>query len=108
MATTITLPDHLALRLQQQALAQHRSVEAVAVDLLAHALERALPQPALLDVIARIQSLPADPRNIRPAAGSLAAALHDEPDIVFDVDQWEQEWAVAEAEIRAMNSESLG
>lgn len=106
---TIVVPDYLGMRLQQQALAENRSVEAVVSELLSIALARIIPSADVLDVVMRIQSLPPNPLNIRPAAGSLADALRAEPVAPsFDLDQWERDWGAVETEIRAMNGRDTG
>ncbi|HEX6291403.1 MAG TPA: hypothetical protein VFZ66_19625 [Herpetosiphonaceae bacterium] len=103
MATTITLPDTLEFQLRQQAQVQHRSVEDIALDILRDALDIAAPSPTTDDIVARIKATPPNPQNIRPARGSLADALRDEPgNPDFDLDQWERDWAEVEAEMRAM------
>ena len=73
---TITVPEALALRLQQHALAHHQSMETLAISLLTSALDT-VTDPQVLAVVKRIQSMPPNPTQIRPAQGSLAAALHD-------------------------------
>lgn len=102
MATTITVPDTLAVRLQQQASVQHRSVEDVALDILRDALiETSIP--GVDAVIAKIKATAPNPRNIRPAQGVLADALRRTPNTeAFDLDQWNKEWAAVEAEMRAV------
>jgi plasmid stability protein len=103
MATTITVPDSLEVQLQQHAHAQHRSVEAVALDLLREALDTTPPVPSVDDVVATIQATAPHPRTIRPAHGSLADLLRRTPDPGdFDLDQWSQDWAAVELEMRAM------
>ena len=103
MATTITVPDSLEVQLQQQAQAQHRSVEAVALDLLREALEAATLYPSVEDVVAQIKATPPNPQAIRPAQGSLADILRRTPnDVDFDLDQWNQDWAAVEQEMQAM------
>ena len=103
MATTITLPDKLEKRLQQQALVAHQSLESLALNLLWEALEEVSPILILSDVVARIKATPPNPQSIRPAQGSLAEFLrHQKSDEPFDLTQWEQDWSKAEAEMRAM------
>ncbi len=103
MATTITLPENLEVRLQQQARAQHRSVEAVALDMLQDALAPPSAYPSVDDVVAHIKATPPNPSNIRPARGSLAEVLHQAPsEADFDLNQWNTEWAAVEAEMRTM------
>lgn len=104
MTLTLSVPKSLAQDLQRKANEQQRSVEEVALDLLAQAIDEDNHFPTPEEVVARIQALPPDPRNIRPAEGSLADALRNAPhDPNFNLEEWEQEWAIAEAEIRAMN-----
>ncbi|MFD3165830.1 hypothetical protein [Herpetosiphon sp. NSE202] len=100
---TITVPEALALRLQQHALAQHQSVETLAISLLTSALDTAI-DPQLLTVVQRIQSTPPNPTQIRPALGSLTAALYDdeESDPVIG-QEWDAAWQEAETIIHNMN-----
>jgi plasmid stability protein len=101
MATTITLPDTLVVRLEQQAHAQHRSVEEIALDLLHDALSETEP-PSVADVVATIKATPPNPSNVRTAQGSLADALRRTTSVEnFDLDRWNADWAAVEAELRA-------
>jgi len=102
MATTITVPEPLAIRLQQQARVQHRSVEDVALEILRDALVEP-PIPSVDAVVAKIKATRPNHRNIRPAHGSLAEVLRRTPHTeVFDLDQWQKDWAAVEAEMRAV------
>jgi hypothetical protein len=80
MAITITVPDTLAEHLWQQAQAQQRSVEDVALGILREALEPAAAFPAATEVVARIRATKSQPHNLRRARGSLADALRAMPD----------------------------
>ncbi|MDP9312440.1 MAG: hypothetical protein M3R24_16410 [Chloroflexota bacterium] len=102
MTTTITVPDTLAIQLQQRAKVQQRSIEEVALDILRDALtETALP--SLDAVVANIKATAPNPRNIRPAQGSLADVLRRAPkNDAFDLDLWQKDWAAVEAEMRAV------
>jgi plasmid stability protein len=103
MATMITVPDSLEVQLQQHAHAQHRSVEAVALDLLREALNAATAAPSVNDVVATIKATAPNPSSIRPARGSIADILRRTPSTVdVDLDQWNQDWAAVEQEMRAM------
>jgi plasmid stability protein len=103
MATTITLPDALEAQLQQQADVQHRSLEAVALDLLHDALGATATEPDLDDIVARIRLVDPKPQNVRVATGSLADALRHIPsDVSFDLDRWTRAWEAVETEMRAM------
>lgn len=113
MTTTITLPDDLAQQLRQQAIARHRTAEALAIEYIAAALtevasptqasESALDDDAeLLALVAQIKAMPRDPQNIIPAQGNLAEVLasmaHGEPDQeVLDA------LVAAELDLRAIN-----
>lgn len=104
MATIITVPDNLEAQLQQQAKAQHRSVEAVALDLLREALGATTTHPSVDEVVAKIKASGPNRSAIRPAQGSLADILRRTSETVdFDLDQWNKEWAIAEQEMRVMN-----
>lgn len=126
MTLTITLPEKIAEQLQRKAKERHLSAVEVAIDLLENALdEQADFHPALAngktliaatddevetisptpeEVVAKIKALgPSDPRNIRPATGSLAQALRSIPsDPDFDFEEWNRQWAEVEAEMKAI------
>ena len=100
---TITVPEALALRLQQHALAQHQSVETLAISLLTSALDTAI-DPQLLTIVQRIQSSPPNPTQIRPALGSLAAQLRDDQGSDSTIGrEWDVAWQEAETMIHNMN-----
>lgn len=102
--TTITLPEDLASRLQQQAAFQHRSVEAVAIDILADALESTSEALNHSDLIARIKRTPPRPQSVRPSQDSLFEALQRIPDDPhFDLQQWDVDWQQVERELRNMD-----
>ena len=104
MATIITVPDSLEAQLQQQAKAQHRSVEAVALDLLREALGTTTTHPSVDEVVAQIKASGPHRAVIRPAQGSLADILRRTSDATdFDLEQWNKEWAAVEQEMRVMN-----
>ena len=101
---TITVPEALALRLQQHALAQHQSVETLAITLLTSALDTVV-DPHVLAVVQRIQQTPANPAHIRPAHGALAAALADDhPDPVVG-QAWDTAWQAVETQIQTLNAD---
>ena len=103
MTMTITVPENLEVQLQQQAKAQHRSAEDVAVGILRDALEGMTVFPSIDDVVATIKGARPNPQGIRPARGSLADALRSAPsDPEFDLARWNQDWAAVESEMRAM------
>ena len=103
MSITITLPEEIEARLQRKAETQQRSVEEVAIDLLNSIVEQDESVPRLGEIVRKIQGTPPDPHNIRPAEGSLAAALRNAPeDPDFALVVWEREWAAAEAEMQAI------
>ncbi|KPL89001.1 hypothetical protein [Herpetosiphon geysericola] len=100
---TITVPEALALRLQQHALAHHQSVETLAISLLTSALDSVI-NPQLLTVVQRIQSTPPNPIQIRPAQGSLAALLHDDQGSDPAIGQaWDAAWQEVETTIHELN-----
>lgn len=102
MATTITLPDTLETELQQRAQTQQRSVEDVALEILHEAFAETT-LPSLDAVVAKIKSTEPNSHNIRSAQGSLADVLRRaDSSQDFDLDQWNKEWAVVEAEMRTV------
>ena len=84
--TTITLPDYLAVQLQQRAEDEHRSVEALALTYIETGLTRPAPPPVaasdeelandpeLLALVARIKAGPR-PARVIPSQAKLAALL---------------------------------
>ena len=103
MEMTITLPDDLAAPLHRAAVAQHRTAEEVALDILRAGLRDGADDGDALEldaVVAAIRALPPNPLAIRPGHGPLADALADKlTDAPFDLAAWEAQWAAAEAEL---------
>lgn len=61
---------------------------------------------AVSEVVARIKSVPPNTAMITQPQGSLANALRNaQPNSSFDLEQWEQEWAAAEEELKRINLE---
>jgi len=103
MTVTITVPDDMEKQLQRKAEREHLSVEELILELLGHALgtERYSQSPE--EVVVKIQAMLPDPRNIRPARGSLSEALRNAPDDPdFDLTVWNREWTIVEAEMQAL------
>ena len=91
----------MELLLKDKAKAQQLSVEELALGILGHALENDELFPTPEEVVAKIQATPPDPRNIRPASGSLAEALQTaSTDPKFDLAEWNSAWASVEAEMK--------
>lgn len=118
MSTTITLPSQLAAQLQERAMIEHRSIEALAIAYittglletmtLADASQTDMQQddPELHAVVARIQALPPNPASSIPARGNLATVLRvleatpdDTPDLNAEIAALQS----AEEELRALN-----
>ena len=100
---TISLPDDIGRKIQSRAEAEGISVNALVTDLVLQALE-AEDDLTLEEFVARIQAMPPNPASVRPAQGSLLAALQSKPiDSDFDQATWEKEWAAAEAELKALD-----
>lgn len=58
-------------------------------------------------LLAEVRATPSNPAAIRPAKGSLAEALRAAPDDPeFDLGQWQRNWDVAEAEMKAITKEN--
>lgn len=107
MTLTISLPIEVQEKLEKRAKAVKWSVEQMATHLLDEALsitvrpskEELTPE----DVVARILSFPPKPQNVRASVGSLSDALREsKPDYTFDLKKWTEEWAVVEAEMKAI------
>lgn len=80
------------------------SEEEQEIERVKRALEADLEWAAL---IARIQSLPPNPENIRPAQGSLeeylaASIASENPNEEFDLKEWQRNWDAVEAEMKAV------
>jgi hypothetical protein len=114
MSTTITLPEHLARRLQQRAGAQQRTPEELAIDLITLGLGETAPEeslsataadPELSAVVARITATPPNPDNIIPARGNLADLLRSLEALAGESDVTAESAALraAEEELRAIN-----
>jgi len=69
VAITITLSDELVVGLEPKAREQKRTVEQLALSILAGAAEESVPTPE--EVVARVQSTPPNPSHIRPATSNL-------------------------------------
>lgn len=119
MTTSITLPEHLAQRLQQQANAKRLSAEALAAAYIEAGLtEDAMPaaeqpasapgeDPELLALVERVKAMPRNPASIIPAKGNLAGVLGSleamEPEEGYDLEAEIAALDAAEMELRAMN-----
>ncbi len=103
MALTLTIPDELVQQLRQAAEEQQLSVEATVVLILRDALYRDDYFPTPEQVVAKIKGLPKNPMNPMPAQGSLLEHLRNSPtDPNFDLDAWNKEWKIVEAEMKAV------
>jgi hypothetical protein len=102
MAITITLDDDLVAGLENKAKKQQLSVEQFAIGILSEAVEE--PESETLEeIVARIRATPPNPSMIRPATGNLADLLIASPDDpCFDLESWERQWSVVEAELKAI------
>ncbi len=102
MQMTIELPDDLEAPLRRVAQAQHRSAQDVALDILRAGLLDNLPE--LDTIVADIRAAAPNPAALRPARGSLLAALDDAPaDNDLDLAAWQDAWTSAEAEMAALS-----
>jgi hypothetical protein len=104
MVVTVTLPDELVKNLQTKATRQQLSLDQLVIGLLTTALKTETEfEPALDEVVAKIQATPPNPLSIRPATGSLAEALQTGPtDPDFDLETWRKQWAAIEAEMKTV------
>lgn len=106
MSLRVNLPDELAGELAQRATQQRRTAQEVVIDLLNRALgiDQVDGFETPEQVVARIQTLPRNPAALHPAQESLADALRrTSTNEDFDLEEWNQEWAKVEAEIRSLN-----
>ncbi len=101
MALTIQLPNTIADTLRKAAKHRQLSPEMLAVQIIQEALapEGSLSfrdpvageVPSLEEIVAKIQALPRDPGNIRPATASLEELLANAPeDPNFDLAEWQR------------------
>jgi len=102
MGITITLDDDLVAGLENKAKNQQLSVEQFAIGILTDAAEE--PESETLEeIVARIRATPPNPSSIRAATGNLADLLINSPDDPsFDLESWERQWSVVEAELKAI------
>lgn len=102
MHMTIELPDDLIGSFQRVAQAQHRSAQDVALDILRAGLLDDVPD--MDAIVADIRAAAPNPAALRPARGSLLAALDDAPaDNDLDLAAWQDAWTSAEAEMAALS-----
>ena len=102
VSITVTLPDGVQAQLQRAAESQRRSLEEVALDILANAAGAASAVSTPEEIVARIRATSPNPKSIPAATGSLATALRNAPHVPdFDLGVWEHEWEVVESQIRA-------
>lgn len=104
--TSITLPKSLEQQLAQRAKSQHRTIEAVVLDLLHDAL-RDPALPTLETVVASIQNAPPNPATIVPSRGLLAEVLQRTSDEPFDQAAWEAEWRLIELEFKDIHQKRV-
>ena len=96
MTLLLDLPVDLERRLRREARNRDRTPEQIALEIL----EKGLIDNSLLQAVAKVKALSPNARNIIPPQGSLLDALRQgEPDPDFNLQQWESEWAQAEAEM---------
>ncbi len=122
---TIELPDELRQRVEKIVAQRGGAIEHLIRELLEEYLDEAEHvqatsngepntsvddlsndqgnYPSLEEVVAKIRAMPSDPSNIHPATQSLAELLAASPeDPSFDLEEWNREWAAAEAEMKAI------
>ncbi len=102
MAITITLDDDLVAGLENKAKKQQLSVEQFALSILTEAVEEA-ESVTPREAVTRIQAIAPNPAQVRPATANLAEALRAAPgDPCFDLESWNRQWSVVEAELKAI------
>jgi hypothetical protein len=104
MSATITLPDNLMQRLQEEADSRQLSLDKLVATILDNTLaSRHNDQLRLQEIVAEIKALEPSQDSFHPATQSLADLLANAPDDPsFDLEEWNREWARAEAEIKAI------
>ncbi len=104
MPVTIALPDDLTQRLQTEAANRQLSLDELVVDVLVNAFEHEQDDvPTLDQVVAEIRAIGPNPASFHPATQSLADLLLNAPDDPsFDLEKWNREWTMAEAEMKAI------
>ena len=102
MAITITLDDDLVAGLENRAKKQQLSVEQFAIGILTEAVEES-ESVTPREAVARIQATAPNSSQIRPATANLADVLNAAPDDpCFDLESWNRQWSVVEAELKAI------
>lgn len=102
MSIAITLDDDLVAGLENKAKQQQLSVEQFALNILSEAIEEPEFVPPR-EVVTSIQATPPNPAQLRPATANLAEALRAAPgDPGFDLENWNRQWSVVDAELKAV------
>ncbi len=120
MPLTITFPDELATRLRTKAEILDQSVDEFTINFLDHAFNGATfyypiieeqeledqkeDELTLEEVVAKIKATPPDQTAIHPPTESLLDILLNsppEPDPDFDSEEWDNQWAQYETEMKA-------
>ena len=112
MIVTLDLNQKIVKQFEEKAKAEDLSFEELLVDILTEAAVN--PQPTTTQwamtpeaIMAQVRALPPNPNSVTPAQGSLLEALQSGPeDADFDLDAWNQQWAQAEAEIKAITRQN--
>jgi plasmid stability protein len=102
MAITINLDDDLAAALENRAKKQQLSAEQFAINILTEALLGS-ESITLREAVTTIRATAPNPSQVRPATANLADVLRAAPgDPCFDLENWNRQWSVVEAELKAL------
>lgn len=103
MSLLIDFSETLEHKVKTEAKKRQRSPEDLIIDIVAKAFEEDFVS-SVAEVVARIKATPPNPAMVTPSQGSLAEVLRNNPiDPDFDLEAWNQEWAVAEEELKRIN-----
>jgi hypothetical protein len=105
MNVTVTIPDDQVTQLEHLAQYRNRSLDNLLTEFLLETIRQKLTDDQRLQqLVAETRALPYNPHNLRPAQGSLLEALKNspvEPD--FNLETWNKQWAMVEAEMKAID-----
>lgn len=104
MPLVLTVPDNIAIRLQTRSNSRQVPLDKMVLDMLLHVMEDEQDEEFTLEeLVAEIKATPPNPKNIRPATGSLREALENRPDDPdFDLESWNRQWAAIEYEMKTI------
>jgi len=104
MNITLTIPDDQANQLQQLAQYQNRSLDSLLTEFLLETIRQKLAHDQQLQqLVTETRALPYNPNNLRLAQGSLKDSPVDDQASTFDLETWNQQWMIVEAQMKRID-----